>query len=37
MVFGSMFGWEVPGANPKNYDEKGHAIRPQHHDRGDER
>ena len=37
MVCGSMFGWEVPGANPKNYDEKGHAIRPQHHDRGDER
>ena len=23
MVAGSMFGWDVPGANPENYDEEG--------------
>lgn len=23
MKVGSMFGWDVPGANPENYDEKG--------------
>lgn len=27
MKIGSMFGWEVPGADPKNYDENGKAIR----------
>jgi len=37
MVAGSMFGWAVPGADPKNYDEEGHAIRPKQKDRGDAR
>lgn len=26
MVCGSMFGWDVPGANPEMYDEEGHFI-----------
>lgn len=27
MKVGSMFGWDVPGANPENYDEKGNYIK----------
>lgn len=27
MKTGSMFGWDVPGADPKNYDENGKAIK----------
>ena len=27
MKVGSMFGWDVPGADPKNYDENGRSIR----------
>ena len=26
MIAGSMFGWDVPGANPENYDEDGRPI-----------
>ena len=26
MKVGSMFGWDVPGANPNNYDENGRFI-----------
>ena len=37
MVAGSMFGFEVPGADPKNYDENGTPIRPKQKDRGDAR
>lgn len=37
MLAGSMFGFEVPGADPKNYDENGTPIRPKQKDRGDAR
>ena len=37
MVVGSMFGFEVPAADPKNYDENGTPIKPKQKDRGDAR
>ena len=37
MLFGSIYGWDKPGADPKNYDEQGKLIKPKHHDRGDAR
>ena len=37
MLFGSLYGWDKPGADPKNYDEQGHLIKPKHTDRGDTR
>lgn len=37
MVSGSMFGWQVPAANPKNYDEQGRPISPKQKNRGDAR
>ena len=28
MKTGSIYGWSIPGADPKNYDENGNPIRP---------
>ncbi len=37
MKAGSMFGFQCPAADPKNYDENGTPIRPKQKDRGDAR
>ena len=37
MVAGSMFGWQVPGADPKNYDEQGLPVRPKARERDEAR
>ena len=37
MLAGSLFGWDKPAADPKNYDERGQPLRPRCRDRGDAR
>ena len=37
MLFGSTYGWDKPGADPKYYDEQGKPIKFKHPDRGDAR
>ena len=37
MLFGSIYGWDKPGADPSHYDEQGAPIRSKHQDRGDAR
>ena len=32
MLHGSMFGWDIPAANPKSYDENGKLKRAQRDD-----
>jgi hypothetical protein len=37
MLTGSLFGWQVPGADPKSYNEDGTPVPQKNRDRGDTR
>lgn len=37
MLAGSIFGWQAPAADPKNYDEQGRLIKPRQRERNDAR
>lgn len=37
MLAGSMFGWQVPGADPRNYNEDGKPVPTKHKEKGDAR
>ena len=37
MLFGSTYGWDKPGADPKYYNEQGEPVKFKQRDHGDAR